>query len=372
MSESEIALKFADATIGNFNLILSNNNIDIKFDLETLSKKYDKFIEVIGVINDKKSVNYEKTKKSFGKFLNYNYKLIKSHLEVDESIIDLFKDSPNRNWYLLHVSIVSYLSYLKQLDTNSELNYKGMIDKLMIEIEEYTDSDNDADVETDADTDANANIDVDADADAETNANNIKNLADKFNTKSMLDEISKQIPQTEATPKVMKGLIGDIKDILSSNNLKNTSIVDISRSLSDKYQNSIDKGDVNISDLLSGVFGILNDPESLNGEFDDIDPDNLPDPNTILSDMANDPKLKEAMNMMGGNNMNGMNGMNNMFSSMMSSMMSNNNNNSVDNKSISELEKEIERMMREVQAAEATKDMPAADRLLDLEIPKVD
>jgi hypothetical protein len=140
----------------------------------------------------------------------------------------------------------------------------------------------------------------------------------------------------------------------------------------------IEKGDVNISDLLSGVFGILNDPDSLNGEFDDINPDNLPDPNTILSDMANDPKLKEAMGMMGGSmggggGGGGGGGMNGMFSSMMSNMMNKNKDSSVDNKSISELEKEIEQMMREVQEAEAAKETNTRlDRLLDLEIQKLD
>ncbi len=356
MSESEIPLKFATATIENFNLILTRNNISIKFDLDTLSKIFDKLINIIGVVIDKKASNYDKTKKYFGKFLNYNYMLIKNHLDVDSLIIELFKEGPNNNWHLLHVSMVSYLSYLSYLqqieksDVENKINYKGMIDKLMIEIEEFTDSD------------------------TETNATTTLNPLEKFDPKSMLDEISKQIPKTDATPKLMKGLLGDIKEILTNNNdLKNTSIIDISRNLSDKYQTMIEKGDVNISDLLSGVFGILNDPDSLNGEFDDINPDNLPDPNTILSDMANDPKLKEAMGMMGGNIDGGGGGMNGMFSSMMSNMMNKNKDNSVDNKSISELEKEIEQMMREVQEAEAAKETNTRlDRLLDLEIQKLD
>ena len=344
MSDTEIALKFANATIENFNLILTNNNLDQKYDLEMLSKIFDKLILIIGVVIDKKDTNYEKTKKYFGKFLNYNYMLLKNHFEVDSLIINLFKESPNRNWYLLHLSMVSYLSYLQQTNNGDKLNYKGMIDKLMVEIEEFTDSETESPI-------------------------SVQTPLEPFNPKTMLDELSKQIPKTEETPKVMKGLIGDIKEILTSNkDLKNTSIIDISKNLSDKYQNLIEKGDVNIGDLLSGVFGILNDPESLNGQFDDIDPDTLPDPNSILTDMANDPKLKEAMGMM--NNSSGMNGM---FSSMMANMMNNSNGSSVDNKSISELEKEIEQMMREVQAAEAAKDdVVSPDRLLDLETEKID
>jgi len=331
MSESEVALKFANATVENFNKILSKNNINNQFDIESLSIIYDKLIDVIGVDIDKQSSNYEKTKKNFGKFLNYNYKLLKNSFEIDEEIIQLFKNGPNNNWYLLHLSMVSYLSYIKQIENTemiNKFNIKGMIDKLMIEIEEFTDSE-------------------DMGADSEEESNNISYITDELDSKKMLDELNKQLPKSEGTPKLMKGLIGDIKDILSNgNDIKSSSIVDISRNLSDKYQTMIDKGDVNIGDLLSGVFGILNDPESLNGEFDDINADNLPDPNSILADMANDPKLKEAMNMMGPTD--GMPNMG-MFGSMMANMMGNN---SVDNKSISDLEREIEQMMKEVQEAQ--------------------
>jgi hypothetical protein len=214
-----------------------------------------------------------------------------------------------------------------------------MIDKLMLEIEEFTDS------EDDVEGDSEGEVEVEDKNDNE----NISYLTDNLDSKSMLDELNKQLPQSEATPVLMKGLIGDIKDILSNNNdLKSSSIVDISRNLSDKYQTMIDKGDVNISDLLSGVLGILNDPDALNEEFNDINADNLPNPDNILADMANDPKLKEAMNMMGSTN--GMPNMG-MFGSMMANMMSGNK--PVDNKSISDLEREIEQMMKEVQEVDA-------------------
>ena len=318
MSEPDICLKFANATVENFNLILTNNKIDKKFDFETITPIYDKLLLKIGVSNDKKSTEYEKSKKKFSKFLNYNYKFIKHHLELDENILSLFKDNSSRNWYLLHLSVVSYLSYLKQTIVETDVNFKGMIEKLMIEIEEYSDSDS----ETENDKEPT--------------------------TENLLETLSKQIPQTGNTPAVMKGLIGDIKNILSDNNdLESKNILEISKDLSQKYQDMIEKGDVNMGDLLSGVLGLLNNPDSLNGEFDDIDASKLPDPNTILADMANDPKLKEVMGMMGNGDMG-------MFGSMMSGMM--NKSSQTDNKSISELEREIEQMMREVQEAQEAED----------------
>ena len=203
-----------------------------------------------------------------------------------------------------------------------------MIEKLMIEIEEYSESE-------------------------------VEQIPE-LSTDTMMDELNKQIPQSENAPTLIKGLIGDIKNILSNNNdLESKNIMDISKDLSMKYQGMIEKGDVNISDLLSGVLGLINDPESFNGEFDDIDASKLPDPNSIFSDMANDPQLKEVMNMMGskedmlGSMMGNKDGMPDMgmFGSMMANMMGNNNS-QTNNKSIGDLEKEIEQMMREVQEVE--------------------
>jgi len=315
MLESDICLKFANATVDNFNLILSKNKIDSKFEFEELSIILDKLLLEIGVVLDKKSENYERGKKRFSKFLNYNYKFIKNNLELDDKIIILFKDSPNYNWYLLHLSVVSYLSYIQQTKVETTFNLKGMIDKITIEIEEYYESDSEQ---------------------------------DKPDTQNMLVELSKHIPQTGTAPTLMKGLIGDIKNILSDGDeLKTKNIIDISKDLSKKYQTMIENGDVNMGDLLSGVLGLINNPDSLNGEFDDIDVSKLPDPDSILKDMANDPKLKEVMGMMGNNK--GMPDMG-MFGSMMANMVNSNTN--TDDKSISDLEKEIEQMMREVQEAE--------------------
>ena len=314
-------LKFANATEENFNLILVNNKIDIKYDFDMISSIYDKLLEKIGVNQLKSSEDYEKKKKKFTKFLNYNYKFVKHHLELDKNIIELFEDAPSKNWYLLHLSFVSYLSYLKQTSSNLTINYKGMIDKLMSRLEEFSASE--SEIEPEAITEPNTN--------------------------KMLEDLQKQIPHSENTPTVMKGLLTDIKDILNNtSNIESQNIVDISKNLSSKYQTMIEKGDVNIGDLLSGVLGLINDPDSLNDEFSDIDVNNLPNPENVLSDMANDPNLKEAMSMMSNdNNMN-------MFSSMMSSMMGGANS-STNNKSLAELEKEIEQMMQEVQEAENNK-----------------
>jgi hypothetical protein len=92
----------------------------------------------------------------------------------------------------------------------------------------------------------------------------------------MLNELKKSIPKTEKAPTVVNGLLGDIKSMLLTNdNVNEKNIIDISKDLSSKYQNMIENGDIDIGDLLSGVIGLLNDPSSLDGQFDDVDSSKL-------------------------------------------------------------------------------------------------
>ena len=127
---SEMNLKLVSAVEEQFNLILSNNNIDKKFEFEKIVEIYDKLLLKIAVVVNKKSEEYEKGKKKFKKFLNYNYNFLKNHLEVDEDIIVLFEDAPNGNWNLLFLSFMSYLTYLIQTNPETNINYKSMANKL--------------------------------------------------------------------------------------------------------------------------------------------------------------------------------------------------------------------------------------------------
>jgi hypothetical protein len=190
----------------------------------------------------------------------------------------------------------------------------------------------------------------------------------------------------------MKNLLGDIKGMLSDGSeLDSKNIVDISKNLSDKYQTMIDSGEVKINDLLGGVFDLLSNPDTINNEFTNFDATNLPNPSSVLQEMTNDPNLKDMMAMMGKNNTNStampdlsmlssmMSGLGNaksgdkkkgkkggqmpdlsMLSSLMSGMssLSNPNADKIDNNApstISDLEKEIERMLNEVNVVENKK-----------------
>lgn len=79
---------------------------------------------------------------------------------------------------MLFLSFVSYLSYLKQTVTETDINFKGMIDKLMNKIEEYSESETEQ---------------------------------EQPDSSNMLDELNKQ----NKTSGLMKNLLGDIKNVLT-------------------------------------------------------------------------------------------------------------------------------------------------------------
>jgi len=339
-----------DAIQTNFNQLLKNSNIDIELEFDDISEILDSLMSKVNVIKDKKKSQYEKCKKRFSKFLNYNTEFLKDNLVLGTKLessgkvfFEQFEDAPNDNWNTFHVIIVSYISYLKQTNDDKTLNYHGMIDKLMEKIEEFS-------AESDRDI---------SDSESESGENN------EMDPQELLSSLQNKLPTTEKAPTVVKGLLSDIKGMLNSNdNMNSKSIVDITRDLSSKYQTMIESGDVDINDLLSGVIGLLNDPDTINSEFEDIDSSKLPDPSQIISEMSNDPSLKQAMGMLGGiGNKGGIPNMG-MLGSMMSSMMNSGltlpnegkpSNNILDQnapQTLNELEKEIERMMREVELAE--------------------
>jgi hypothetical protein len=393
-ANNDLCIKLADAVVSNFNNLFNESEIKYEIDFENASKILDNFLISFYVKKDKADLTYEKSKKYFTKFLSYNYNFIKDKLNLSEiglnetqieQFIELFEDGPNKNWNIFHFIIVSYLSFTKQSNKDPTINYSGMIDKLMKKIEEFNDTNVSDDSEDEDDNEyGDDNYD---DIDNEYNSENFQEMIKKFteetNSQDLLNQLKEQIPPiNENSSNVMKGLLGDIKGMLSGGgqNMDTQNILDLSKNLSNKYQDMIEKGVVNITDLFSGVIDLLNDPDAIGDEFNDFDAEHLPNPNDLISQMANDPSLKEAMSMMGGmgfgsssststtNQGNGpMAGLNmGMLGSLMSGMMGGMGGmggktaeDSNAPKTVQELEKEIERLMTELQDADPEENINA-------------
>ena len=356
--------KLKQAIEENFNLMISDLYLE-SMDFESIYPILDNLLNNIKVSNNS---NY-KEKKRFNKFINYDCNIIRNYLkindDIDKKLAKIFEDEDEdedeqKIWYYLHITMVSYLSYLKMQNEKKDLNYNGMITKLINKIEEFNKKENE---ESSDDSES---------SESEYSDTKEFNLNDP---QKILDQLNNMIPKTEKSTNVMNDLLGDIKGLLNKpDNISSKSIVDISKDLSSKYQTMIEKGDVNIGDLLSGVMNLLNDPESLEGHFDDINTENLPDPSKLLSEMTSDPNIKKAMDMigsnsdntnsldlnnmmasmMGGNDTGGLN-LNNMMASMMggglANMIGSSKNSDDIPKTTEELEKEIERLITEINSA---------------------
>jgi len=312
MTTNDFNLKLVESITDNY-----KNITGISSDFDIITIKLDLFITKITIYK-----NNNTNKKYFSRLINYNHKLIIENFDFDQDILKTFEDSTHENWNLLHIICVSYLSYLKNTVSNIDINYKGMINKLMSKIEERT---NELSDESPDDSD----LEIDPICDSNSNSNNLLNL------------LKSNIPTSDQAPPLMKGLLSDIKDMINNTNASNPkNLLNMSRDISTKYQGLIDNGNVNINDLIGGVLGLLTNPDTINEEFKDIDTSNLPDPNLLLGEIKDDLDLKNTINSMSSNNMN-------IFGSLMANMMDGNK--SEDNKTIQELEKDIERMMTEVQ-----------------------
>jgi hypothetical protein len=385
-----------DAIVQNFNIILTNGNYDKQFEFNQISKILDILLIKIAVLKDKTTEGYASGKKYFGKFVLCNYKFIKENFilgnDFDNKFLEQFEDGPNKSWNLLHLTVLSYLSLLKQTQINDlTINYRGMIDKLVDQIElNKSESDSDSDSEQESDPDLKQESDEEPNTDLSINKN-----IEQFDPSSLFDSFKEQMPATQNTPNIIKNLMGDIKNILqsSTNETSNTkNIIDMGRDLSAKYQNLIESGSMDIGELLTSVVGLMSDPDTIAKEFGDLDTSKLPNPSNILSELSSDPSLKEEMKGMASKMMSGMDGMDgfsdmaskmmsgmggmgdmgdmgdmaskmmsgmggmsgigDMASKMMSSMFKNNTSDSSAPKTVQELEKEIERMMLEVESAD--------------------
>jgi hypothetical protein len=108
----------------------------------------------------------------------------------------------------------------------------------------------------------------------------------------------------------------------------------------------IDNGDANIEELLSGVIGLLSDPNKIDKEFSDFDISKIKNPDQIISDITNDPSIKDAMSMV---DQTGLSSNAGMFGSILSNFMGGAGNGD-DNgpQTMAELETEIEKLMNDV------------------------
>jgi len=380
--ENSFCLKLADAILNNFNDLLKLSSIDISntIDFELIVRILDEFVKQFYVLKDKTDKDYEKGKRNFSKVLLCNYKFLKDNFDLSlllsendiNNFFKLFEDGLNKNWITLLFIIVSYISFVKHSDNDTKINYSGMIDKLTKKVEEYNREESEREESDREVTDREVTDREVADrevADREVTDREVtdrevtdreesdrnttnKGFANNFGMQSqnLLNQLREHLPQTNNNSNnnssVMKNLLGDIKGLLNNDTLDTSDILGLSKNLGEKYESMIEKGDLNIMDLFGGVVDLLNNPSSLETEFADIDSSRLPNPNDLINQMSTDPKLKEAMSMM--NNLDSKGGMDmSMLGTMMSSLMGNNveQQNTDEPQTINELEREIERMM---------------------------
>ena len=345
LNNNSFCENFQTAITDNFNLLIANAGLETVYTYDQIQPLLESLMPKISVPKSKEAgQGYEPSKKRFKKFLSSNTKFLRDSFVFDldqnksDKFMELFDDGPNDNWNVFHVIVVSYLSILKHNEKLNpqtgvkEINYRGMIDKLMTTIEEYG-------AESESDNGSECTDDL-------TNAQDL-------DPQELLNQLKSQIPSnTEKSKPLINNLLGDIKSMLSnSNDLDSKGIVDISRDLSTKYQDMINKGDVDVGDLLTGVIDLLNNPDAINDQFGDFDGSNLPNPNQLLADMSKDPSLKEAMGML-GNMKGGKGGMPNMsmIGNLMGSMLGGGSAGPdlTAGKTAADLEKEIEQMMAEI------------------------
>jgi hypothetical protein len=307
--DNNLCMKLAEAVVDNFAELLDTK----KYDFEQISVVLDDFVKKIAVPKNKENKDeYERSKKHFTKFLNYNVKFLKNNLTSSSDIVfsddfyTLFEDGPNSAWNTLQFVVVSYLSFQKQTCSNSDLNYKGMIEKLTIKIEEFAEdsdelesSDESSDSEEYEDSDIDKMLENVSDSeDNQTKVDNLKSTLENLDLSKLMNNESSS--SSELSKPVIKTMLSDIKNMLSNaNGSESKNILEMSNDLSTKYQDMISSGKIDVNDLVSGVFGLLNDSSAIDEEFGDFDASKLPDTNKLMADMSNDPTLKDMMQKMG-------------------------------------------------------------------------
>lgn len=303
--------------VDRFYELLSSANITALPQFDTICAILDNIVNKIAVSKDKSDrETYDKGKKSFAKFLAYNYDFLKSTVDLSEydipndDFFDLFKTSSNKNWNNLHVIVLSYLSYQKQTkQVIDNVNYKGMIEKIMLKLEQFETFNEQLDNQT-------ADIDT------------LKN--------------------TEDTQMIAKNILSDINAMFTASD--NIDMFEIGKQLTDKYQTMLSQGELNVENLLEGVMNILSDPTMINQQFGDQSFDNLNiDPENMMNAMSNNPMFGNMMSMMEQMSDNSGGDASNMISSMMSAFFENNNETDPEEpQTVQELELAIEQLMNDM------------------------
>lgn len=286
----DIELELAEKVVDNFNKLVKKIDVN-PLDFETINKVMSNFINSISVLKNKsKKIQYEKSKKRFNRFLVGDIDLLKNNFKQNEifditKFISLFDVPKNENWYLLYVISLTYISYIKKLDDNVSYNYAGMITKLIDTIKQFD--------------------------------------SEESEKKDATDEI-----------------VDDVKNILvntSKHELKTDDIINSAKSIASKYQSKIISGEMSMEQLMGSMFNLIKDKDKLADKFKnvDIDEKKIPNPENLIKAVSNEQ--------IGGSNIN----FGNILSSLLGGTLTEKDD-VINKKSIVELEKETERMMKEI------------------------
>jgi hypothetical protein len=302
VENDEFKNKLIETINNNLNELITIGKLEYKLCFNQIEKNLNSFVNKFLIPIDKLDKNYKKSKLYFNRFLNYNYKFLNDNLILDEEYHNLkllFEDGLHDIWHKLYLIIISYLTYIKNEDDG--INYNSMINILINKTNILkSDNDNDNDKKDD----------------------------------------------------VIDNLLCDIKDILNKDT--NENIIDLSKKLSNKYQDKILNGHLELNDLLGSVVDLINKPDKITKNFKDFDSSNLQkiNPNDLINELSTNPNIKDAMNMLNSLKSNDSNELSNSsldMSNIMNSMLGMLNIDKEDEKlSSKELDTKIEEMLTDL------------------------
>jgi hypothetical protein len=312
--------KLIAAIVENINSIMVNAKINKSFtesDFLEIVQILTPLLDKISIPKDKESDDYSKNKKNFNELLLCKTELLQFNDTISDDLVNVFGNELNENWNSLYVILISYYSTLKLEKEKSKYSCSYMIDRLMKRVEEF-------------------NVESSEDSDEDSDDEEADDVPDDIPDDMSNGNNSELIPS----------LLGDIKGLLNTEELTGSNIIELTKNLSNKYQTMIDNGDANIEELLSGVIGLLSDPNKIDKEFSDFDVSKIKNPDQIISDITNDPSIKDAMSMV---DQTGLSSNAGMFGSILSNFMGGAGNGD-DNgpQTMAELETEIEKLMNDV------------------------
>jgi len=261
----------------------------------------------------------QKNKTNFNELLLCKSELLQFNDLISDHFINIFSNELNENWNSLYVFLISYYSILKLDKEKSKYSCSYMIDRLMRRVEEF-------------------NVESSESDDEESD--------DEKQDYEEHGEDPDDVPSNNS--ELIPSLLGYIKGLLNTEELTGLNIIELTKILSNKYQTMIDHGDANIDELLTGVIGLWSDPNKIDKEFSDYDVSKIKNPDKIISDITNDPSIKDAMSMV---DQTGLSSTAGMFGSILSNFMGGSVGGSSDDngpQTIAELETEIEQVMNDV------------------------